>query len=297
MLVSNRVWPLGLSFDGQWCHLIMSSKVCIIVDLKIIIVRIQIVFLLRYTSHSFGRRPLATTCTWPMLCAYLRVSKSHYHGITCIISKLTGCIHPLLNICILAWELLDLSFYNILHEMLWLSRTLILHTLIHFILTRLKVELVLLITMGSNHSCVWQLWWRLESDTRLLSTVIKRSRIHFIVILSLWRRWVVLNPLCSSTIQQVIMHYRPSLPLCLHTSRRLMHLTTFNLCIRLKAHIRFWTLLAMITDAPKIMHDSLLILKFHLHLWVVSHIKLIEGAVPDGIQSRRPTRMYSCCSV
>ena len=181
--------------------------------------------------------------------------------------------------------------------MLWLSHALILHTLIHFILTRLKVKLVLLIAMGSHHSCVWQLWWRLESDARLLSTVIKRSRTHFIVILSLWRRWVVLNPLRSSTIQQVIMHDGPSLPLCLHASCRLMHLTTFDLCIRLKAHIRFWTLLAMITDAPKIMHNGLLVLKFNLYLWVVSHIKLIEGAVPDGIESRWSTRMYSCCSV
>lgn len=180
----------------------MSSKICIIINLKIIIILIKTIFLLWYTSHPFRWRSLTPTRTWSMLCTYLRISKPYYHCITTrIIPKLTWCIHSFLNIYILTWKLFNFSFYYILHEMFRLSNTLILHTLIHFILSWLKIKLILLITMGSNYTSIGQLWRWLQTNTRLLSTVIKRSRIHFIVILCLGARWVILKSLCASTIQ------------------------------------------------------------------------------------------------
>lgn len=141
-----------------------------------------------------------------------------------LVSELTWSIDSFLNLSVLGWELLNLSFYSILHEMLrlWGWGLWVLSIVDICVLESVEVWWLFFLVRSriwashlNNCLLAWKLRWRLHTDTSsTVSRIIKlRDCLQFSIV------WILLlDPRCSSGISEVVMHYLPSFSLSLNTS-------------------------------------------------------------------------------
>lgn len=153
-----------------------------------------------------------------------------------VVSEFAWCVYSLLNIYILAWKFLNLTFDGILHEMLRLIAILHLLATIH---TRQPIRTTILIWERHfllflecilSHRCdmvrSWERrrWLHSNTASRLPYSSMwwteLRHILHFIIILG--GSTIVLDSRIASTICQAIMHYLPAFSLILHASYLVM---------------------------------------------------------------------------
>ena len=164
-----------------------------------------------------------------MMSADLGISKrSHDHVV--IISKFTRSINSLLNVHILTWKFLNFPFYSILHKMLFLSLIVVLHTTWWTFRLSLRIDhLILIIHHGwiifpilksiiiRSDSPGNRRWWlHAYATTSRIILIVELIDIIFILHVSI--RSIILNPLSSSAISEIVMHNLPSFSLCLNTA-------------------------------------------------------------------------------
>ena len=152
-----------------------------------------------------------------MMRTHLWVTKaSHHHNV--VVSKLAWRIHSLLDIDVLALELLNLPFDRVLHEVLLLSLVQLswihLSWLLRWVEAIASGRLFLAILVLSELAVVAQWWRRWDTDACWIAVVAKGTELDcFVIVLGLRRIWMVLQSLRTPAVQQVIMQDLSSLSL------------------------------------------------------------------------------------
>ena len=159
-------------------------------------VSVEAVFLLWKFTNASRWRSLTATCTRSMMRTHLWVTKaSHHHNV--VVSELAWRIHSLLDIDVLALELLNLPFDRVLHEVLLLSLVQLswihLSWLLRWVEAIASGRLFLAILVLSELAVVAQWWRRWDTDACWIAVVAKGTELDcFVIVLGLRRIWMVL---------------------------------------------------------------------------------------------------------